>query len=188
MATLSLYVDNEDLAGAWDTTGSTPYLDAQDQPTNYISDNDRNNDSGTYSFAGTAETGTINSVTLYLYVYGVAASNFAAILSGNNLGDSARAGSWNWVTKDVSAVLDTWEKINAATLLLDRPNTQDEAGCDCAYLYIDYTGVTANEQGVAGVLVMSGTVAKQSVFHRTIAGAITFVARVVKATTKRVGA
>jgi len=54
MGQVQLWVDNEDSAGNWDTTGSPPYLSSQNQPTDYISDTGRNDVSGTYSFQGSA--------------------------------------------------------------------------------------------------------------------------------------
>jgi len=141
MADLQLWVASEQSTGAWNTTGSTPYLDAQDQPTNYIYSTGRNADSGVYLFDTTSETGTITSVTLYIYAYGVASSNFTSILSGSDTGLGPPA-SWGWVNVDVSSILTTWAQINAATIYFDRPNTTNDAGVDAAYLYVVYQGAT----------------------------------------------
>ena len=86
MATIQLWVDNEDSAGAWDTTGSPPYLGAQDQPTNFIGDNDRNNDSGVYSFQSSADLGTITRVDLYIYANAVAYDDFEVLLNSTQTG------------------------------------------------------------------------------------------------------
>jgi hypothetical protein len=140
MATLDLYVDNEDSTGAWQTVGSPPYISSQNEPTDYIWDDDRNNVSGVYSFETTAQTGTINSVYLHLYVYGVAASDFNAFVSGQDAGNAAVAGAWQWRTAiDVSSILTSWAQINAATVYFDRPNTTNAAGVDCAFLRVDYS-------------------------------------------------
>lgn len=139
MTDLYLWVDNEDSTGTWSTTGSPPYLSTQDQPSNYIYSTSRNANSGVYSFQGTSETGTINSVTLYFYAYGVATSNFEAILSGSGTGLGPPAGSWTWRSVDVSSILTSWAQINAATIYFDRPNTDNDAGVDACYLLIDYT-------------------------------------------------
>jgi len=160
MATLSLYVDTEESIGAWTTAGSTPYIDTQNQPTAYIYSTGRNSDSGVYSFQGTAQTGTINYVRIYYYAYGVATTNFAIVLSGSNLGNSAPAGSWQWLYKDISAILDTWNKINATTIYFDRPNTTNDAGVDCAYLYVDYASSTAYYKTIEGSFVSTGKIIK----------------------------
>lgn len=134
--TLSLYVNSLDIA-AWTTAGVSPYLDVQDQPTNYIYSVKRNTDSGNYGFTDTAVTGTINSVTLYIYAYGVASTDFTAFLSGTST-DLGPSTSWGWVNVDVSAILTTWDAINAATIYFDKSNTTNNAGVDTAYLYVDY--------------------------------------------------
>ena len=135
-ATLSLYVDSLDSA-VWTTVGVSPYLDIQDQPTNYIHSVGRNTGSGEYGFTDTVVTGTINSVTLYIYAYGVASTNFTTFLNATPTGLGPPA-SWGWVNVDVSTILTTWDAINAATVSFDRPNTKDDAGVDTAYLYVDY--------------------------------------------------
>jgi len=187
MATLSLYVDNEESTGAWTTAGTTPYLGTQNQPTAYIYSTGRNADSGVYSFQGTAQTGTINYVRIYYYAYGVATTNFAIILSGSNLGNSAPAGSWQWLYVDVSAILNTWDAINATTIYFDRPNTTNDAGVDCAYLYVDYTSSTVHYQTIEGTLVSTGIVTKQSVFTRTVTGIFIPTGRIIKGMFKKVG-
>lgn len=145
MATETLYVNSFDQsADGWDKTGASPYLGVQDQPTNYVSDNDRNNNCGYFGFATSSETGTINSVTLYMYAYGVAAADFEALINDTSTGLNPPT-SWGWVNVDVSSLLTTWGAINAATLLLDRSNTTNDAGCDCAYLEIDYDPPAAVE-------------------------------------------
>jgi len=133
-----LYVNSVVTPGAWDTIGSSPYLDAQDEPTNYISDNGRNNNSDIFGFEDAGQTDeVINSVTLYIYAYGVASSNFSTFINATDTGLGPPA-SWGWVSVDVSAILTTWAEINAATIYFDRGNTTNEAGVDAAYLYVDY--------------------------------------------------
>jgi len=143
MTDLYLYVDNEDSTGAWSTTGSPPYINTQDEPNNYIYSTSRNADSGVYSFPASGHSSeTINSVTLYIYAYGQATSNFEAILSSSATGLGPPAGSWQWVSIDVSSILTTWAQIDAATVYFDRPNTANDAGVDCCYLLVDYVGTT----------------------------------------------
>ena len=144
MATLQLWVDNEDSSGSWTTAGTTPYLDAQDQPTNYIYSTARNQNSGVYSFESTAQAGTITSVYLYIYAYGVSGSDFTTYVNATNTGLGPPA-AWGWVNVDVSAVLTSWDAINAATIYFDRPNTENDAGVDAAYLYVTYEGSSASD-------------------------------------------
>lgn len=140
MSVLDLYVNSFDASqDAWDKYGASPYLGAQDG-TNYVEDNDRNNNCGNFGFQTTAETGTINSVTLYLYAYGGATDDFEAYLGASATGLGPPAGSWQWVSIDVSSILTDWTAINSASLLLDRSNTTNWAGVDCAYLHVDYEG------------------------------------------------
>jgi hypothetical protein len=139
MTDLFLWVDSEDSTGAWDTIGSPPYLGAQDQPSNYIEDNDRNNDSGVFSFPASGKTSeTINSVTLYMYAFAVAAADFEAILGVTPTGLNPPT-SWGWVNIDVSSILTTWAQIDAATVFFDRSNTTNLAGVDACYLLVDYS-------------------------------------------------
>ena len=151
MTQLSLWVDNEDSTGAWTTTGTAPYIDAQDQPTNYIHDTGRNNVSGTYSFETTTETGTINFVRLYIYAYGVTTSDFEAYLGASATGLGPPT-SWGWVYVDVSSILDTWTAINAATVHFDRPNTPNDAGVDACYILVDYTESGGGDVNFAAVI------------------------------------
>ena len=138
MATLELYVNNEDSTGAWTTVGSAPYLGIQDQPTNYIYSTTRNSNSGVYSFTNSGKTSeTITSVYLYIYAYGVASSNFTTILNATNTGLGCPT-SWGWVNVNVSSILTTWAEIDAVTMYFDRPNTTNNAGVDAAYLYVTY--------------------------------------------------
>lgn len=138
MATIQLWINEIISSVGWTRQGSVPYLDAQDQPTNYIYSTSRNTNSDVFGFTNTLLSGTINSVLLYVYAYGVNSSNFSTYLSDNNVGLGPPT-SWGWVYVDVSSILDTWEKINSASIYFDRPNTTNNAGVDAAYLLVDYT-------------------------------------------------
>ena len=174
--TLSLYVNSLDVA-AWTTVGASPYLDVQDQPTNYIHSVGRNTNSGNYGFTDTAVTGTINSVVLYVYAYGAAPTNFTTFLSGTPTGLGPPT-NWGWVNVDVSTILTTWDVINAATVYFDRPNTKNNAGVDTAYLYVDYTPssgtLTTDIVDAAGDPVASPSIAMSaanfSFDHQTASG------------------
>lgn len=138
MATETLWVNSFDATvDSWDKTGASPYLSTQNQPTDYVSDTGRNNNCGYFGFQTSSETGTINSVTLYMYADAVAANDFEAYINDTATGLNPPT-SWGWVNVDVSSILTSWAEINAATLLLDRSNTTNLASCDAAYLEIDY--------------------------------------------------
>ena len=72
--TLDLYIDSFDATkDLWAKVGSTPYLDAQDEPNNYIYSPFQGNGSkhgdqiGDFGFENTTQTGTIISVKLRVY-------------------------------------------------------------------------------------------------------------------------
>jgi len=127
----------------WTRVGTPPHLNAQDQPTNYIYDTNRNKNCGNFTFQDTPELGTINSVTLYIFCKSVASNDFDVYLSSDNLSFTALGlsipSSWGWINKDVLTTLDTWAKINGATIYLDRRSTTNRSDVDAAYILIDYT-------------------------------------------------
>ena len=129
------------LIGGWTLVGTPPYLDVQDEPINYVYSISRNLNDGYYTFQTTTKTGTIISVTLYIYAYGGASNDFTTLLDLIDTGLGPPA-SWGWVNVDVTAILDTWAKINAVSMYFDRRNTTNNAGVDAAYLSIDYTPPT----------------------------------------------
>ena len=68
--TESLYVSGFDSTNtAWTEVGASPYLDAQDEPTNRIWTATKKAEEGYFSFDNTSRppTDTLNSVTLYVY-------------------------------------------------------------------------------------------------------------------------
>lgn len=122
---------------AWDKVGSTPYLDAQDG-TSYVEDDDRNNNCGYFTFQTSGDLGNITSVYLYIYAWAVAALDFEAYINDTPTGLNPPI-SPGWVNIEVTSIISTWAEVNAATLLLDRSNTKNLAGCDAAYLLVNYT-------------------------------------------------
>ena len=122
----------------WSTVGSTPYLDSQDQPSNYIYSAERNRNHGNFTFTNSSVgTGTINSVHLYVYCQSVGSDDFNIYLNGNSLGPSIPS-SWGWINVNVSSILTSWSLIDSAYILFDRKNTRNRSDVDAAYLYIDY--------------------------------------------------
>lgn len=139
MAQISLYIGSGGPEVDWTGVGSTPYLDAQDQPTNYIHSSSRNKNSQSYSFDNLpANAVSINSVTLYIYAYGGATNDFEAILGASDATGLGPPTSWGWVNTSVTSILSSVALVNAATVFFDRRNTTNEAGVDAAYLLVDY--------------------------------------------------
>lgn len=138
MSSVELWVEAFDAdKDLWNKYGTPPYLDAQDG-TSYVEDNDRNNDCGYFTFASSSDLGTINSVYLYMYAWGAATNDFEAEINdtGTDLGPPTSAG---WVNIEVTPIISTWAEVNSATLMLDRRSTTNVAGCDAAYLLVNYT-------------------------------------------------
>ena len=144
MSSVELWVTGFDATvDAWNKYGSSPYLDVQDG-SNYVEDNDRNNNCGYFTFNTSTDLGTITSVYLYMYAYGEATNDFEALINDTvtGLGPPTTSG---WVNIEVTSIIGTWSAINSATLLLDRGNTKNVAGCDAAYVLVNYTsGPTPN--------------------------------------------
>jgi len=157
MTTVELWVNGFDASSdSWTKIGSTPYLDAQDQPTNYVYSSARNTNCGLFTFQQRAGSETINSVVLYIYSYGVATNDFECYLGATPTGLGPPAGGWAWKNIDVSTILTTWSEINTATLLLDRRNTTNEAGCDATYLLVDYVSGPTNVNVFDGLTLSDG--------------------------------
>lgn len=140
MAYVDLYVNEIVSAGAWTPVGTTPYLNAQDQPTNYIHSNSRNANSDVFGFQDSSDLGTITKVELFIYAQqGGAGDDFTTIVNSTDtlLGPPA---TWGWVSVDVTSIVGTtWAGVNAATMYFDKPNTPNDPAVDCAYLRVTYS-------------------------------------------------
>jgi len=152
-----LWVDSFDATNTqWLTTGTSPYLDAQDEPNNYVYSEVRGAGAnqgdlmGDFGFEDHDTTGTINSVKLR--VYGRADTSkpnqqyFTVWLwdgtSWNEVISFRGEASWTWKETDVTQYLDTWEKINQAKIRLQTEATGINGGghaCDAALLIVDYS-------------------------------------------------
>ena len=113
MSTVELWVEVFDATiDNWDKTGSTPYLDTQDM-TNYVEDNDRNNDCGYFTFASSEDLGTINSVYLYIYAWAVEAADFEALINDASTGLNPPT-SEGWVNAEITS-MGGHQRRNAST-------------------------------------------------------------------------
>jgi len=152
MGTLQLWVSvlGTERTG-WTRVGTSPYLNAQDQPTNYVYSIVKKAEIGDFDFQDTAQTGTINSVTLY--VYGQAATGSGQTfyiwdgVTWTSYNPTLPA-TWGWASIAVP-VLNTWAKINGAKLYIFHFNTTARTDVDAAYLLVDYTPPGAVETVVA---------------------------------------
>lgn len=143
MPTLNLWVNSlgTERTG-WLRVGSSPYLNTQDQPANYVYSVTRKDEIGDFNFGDTSQSGTINSVTLYVYGQrgGTIVGFVVGIWDGSSWTEYALIlpTSWGWVSEVIS-VLDTWAKINGAKMYIKRPNSTVRTDVDAAYLLVNYT-------------------------------------------------
>ncbi len=142
--------DNSRHATSWVTQGSSPYLNAQDEPNNYVyTDRAVGGDQiGDFGFEDHAQTGTINSIKLkmygHAYQYTPNDDYFDVYLWDGN--------SWNkvmsfqglpnyvWQEAVVTSYLNTWQKVNGAKIYLEKIGKLKRSGiaCDAALLVVDY--------------------------------------------------
>ena len=148
----TLYVDGCNGAKTqWTTMTNTPYLDNNDSSLIH-EDKSASMEAGDFSFANTTTGGTdtINSVILYFECqaddgpsndgFDVHINDGGGFTNEGNVAPTANS-SYGWDTLDVSSKLDTWTKIDAATMYLDTVNIGggDNIYVRRAYLYIDYS-------------------------------------------------
>jgi len=142
MATVTLKVNSAPGSSDWTLNGNTPYLDEQDA-TNYITNNGRNKSSGVFGFANSSDLGTITAVKLF--TYGNSVSSNLTIVAQMNDGSTtnnynlALTTSAGWIEIDIVGFIDTWTKINAATVNFIRPNSTVQTDVDASYIQVTYT-------------------------------------------------
>jgi len=155
---LDLYVDSFDATkDQWVKNGSSPYLDAQDEPNNYVyspleGNGSKNGDQiGDFGFEDASQTGTIISVKLRVYGH-ASTSNpdqcyFSVHLwngsSWTEIMDFEGEGNYVWKEVDVSSYLDNWDKVNGAEIFLRTEDAgsleKGEHACDAAFIRVNYT-------------------------------------------------
>ena len=142
MANESLYVNGLGTERtAWTEVGTPPFLNAQDQPDHYIYTTIKKAEHGDFTFTDSGGSGTINSVTLYVYAKNAAGRDLAVFIhDGTSWYEYAVSPpiSWDWVNVAIP-VLDSWTKIDGAKLYIMNANKTDRMDVDAAYLYVDYT-------------------------------------------------
>lgn len=162
MATETLYVNGLGAErGAWTRVGASPYLDVQDQPTNYVHTAVKKAEIGDFTFANTTHSAdTLNSVALYAYSrkVGPPTADFM-IWNGTSWVDTGLAqdvdGLWSWESVAVAS-LDTWAKVDGAKLYLRQPNDEDQTEVDAAYLLCTYTAAGVGQPYISRVQYVQG--------------------------------
>jgi len=155
---LDLYVDSFDATkDQWAKVGSSPYLDAHDEPNNYVYSPLEGNGSkdgdqiGDFGFEDANQTGTIVSVKLRVYGHASTSNPDQCYFSIHLWNGSSwieimnfkGEGNYVWKEIDVSSYLDNWDKVNGAEIYL---RTEDPASlekgehaCDAAFIRVNYT-------------------------------------------------
>ena len=154
---LDLWVNSFDaIRNQWAMTGSSPYLDAQDEPNNYAfvidegEGSEHGDQCGDFGFENTTQTGTISSVKLRVYGHcspmKPVKCHFSVWLwdgsSWNSVMNFQNEASYVWKETNVTAYLDTWAKINGAKIYLQTEDPEGEIKggheCDAASLQVEY--------------------------------------------------
>ena len=95
----------------WTEVGSSPYLDAEDQPANYIRTTSNGADEGWFDFTDTSLTGTFNvNISLYCNNDDGAGDDYADVIvdytgsgSGSDVGNIGQHTSWSYDTIDLGS-------------------------------------------------------------------------------------
>jgi len=131
-----LYVDSMAI-GLWTGVGTTPYLDAQDEPTNYIWTNGNADATGWSTIANTSATGSGFAVTMSFYWYcdGDGYIEWDLDWTNDDVADASGSyptqGTYGWSTTGTISGLDTADEINDCRLMLT--NNKGGGGPDNSY-------------------------------------------------------
>lgn len=144
----NLYVNQwVNVIDEWTRVGADPYLNAQDQPTNYVHVSAKTMAEGDWNFTDVSADGssyTLHSVQLVMY-YDAGSEKVAATLYDGSgwSGDYIFTGSpYSWGWADVSAFLNTKTKIDDALLHLESQAAggwSGTVGVDAAYILVNLT-------------------------------------------------
>ena len=149
------YVDTAPGTPAWSTNGSAPYLDAQDQPTNYIYTITNSLVSGWFEFAETSGTGTGFAANCSVYWVAVTDSSFSWEIdwTGDDTADASGGvittqTTWGWSDLGTISGLDTQTEIDAARIRFtyDKGGAQpDQCSIDAARIGINRTAASNHQ-------------------------------------------
>lgn len=125
VSSTSLYVNG--FASTWEQwqeIGVSPWLNVQDQPTNYLNSTAGSQLHGNFTFADLPST-VLSIINVTLYVYGQGAGLFKTrVYMDKGAGwtlkfDAILPASWAWATVDVSSFLTTVAEVNSVVAYLD---------------------------------------------------------------------
>lgn len=147
------YVDGLSTAETvWATAGTSPYLNAQDQPTNYIYSSSTGAISSWYTFADTSGIGSGFTVNLSIYWQCPSGDSFpewGIDWTGDGIADASGSfttqSTWGWVATGTIAGLDTATEINSARVHFTHNKGgagPDQVNIDAARLGIYKTATT----------------------------------------------
>lgn len=140
-ASLVLWVNAYNAAKTqWTTVGTSPYLDAQDQPSNYGWTSTDEAFWGDFDFQDTSQTGIVQSVTLSIYAKCNASSDRELVCTIGGTSDTMMLPTdWAWVNASFTSTLDTWQKINDAQLFMQQKAKSNTVSVDTAYLEVEFS-------------------------------------------------
>jgi len=155
--TFSLWVDgftNTESTG-WTLTGTTPYLNAVDNPTNIVSTSTTGSIISRFNFTDTTPRGVITSVKVCIYAK-TAGNEFLKIELYNTTGGpytiatATLTTSYAWYNYSCITTLSTWIQINAAQLRLTatKNSVMSAVYVDAALLSVDPVFTTVSVTSV----------------------------------------
>ena len=136
----------------WTTVGTTPYLDAQDQPTNYIYTTTNALVSDWYEFGETSGTGSGFTVNCSVYWVAATDSTFSWEIDWTDDGTADASGgpittqtTWGWTDLGTITGLDTQTEIDAARIRF----TYDKGGAGPDQCSIDAARIGISQPAVS---------------------------------------
>jgi len=143
---LQLHVNADDGAKTgWTRVGTNPFLDAVDYNASFLNASGNNMVAGDFDFDDSGKsTETINNVTVQVYIRQNETDRTIKIFvwNGTDWASGAPIGvptSWGWINWTVTAILDTWTKIDGARMYLRTGSSTGLYEVDCARLLVSYT-------------------------------------------------
>ena len=145
---LSLYVDGYDVSTkGWTRVGTSPYLDAIDYPTSYLTVKGGNKLIGDFDFGDSGmTTETIVNVTIQVYALNSRSGDSIEVSLWNgsawaSLGSREVPVSWGWMTWDATPRLNSWGLIDGARIYLRwSPGSGSyDVYVDCARILVEFT-------------------------------------------------
>jgi len=124
---------------AWTEVGTSPYLDAQDQPTNYIYNASKKAAQGYFGFEDSGSLGVIGTVNLEMYGWNASALDVHDLdMNGNAYNISFPQGAWGWSTVDITSDYSDWSIISNASLQIISENNNNAVSIDVARIVVYY--------------------------------------------------